>query len=195
MAKRTNSLGRGKPLVRRGHRSTLWDAFSAKVAEEERNADGLIQCAGCKQFFPRPDLHHKLGKNSYPELYFVRSNLTWLCRGPGSNECHAKAHSVSDRRPDVQQGQQPAASDDRGQDSFHKARQGASLRRSSAVAIEKTAGVSQTVFSSRRRGDDYILPKPPARFRPQPDLGHHAKGGSLRKRPAGGRNAPLADAG
>lgn len=179
MAKRINRLGRGKPLVRSGHRSTLWDAFAGKVAARERDSNGLIACEGCQKLFLRPDLHHRLGKNSHPELYFVRSNLIWLCRGPGTNDCHAKAHSTDNRRPDLQQSQPAPAGELSRETSFNKARRGTRLRRELAVAIKSPARLPQTVYSSRGSRDDHILSKPPARFRPQLDTGHLAEGRSL----------------
>lgn len=74
------------PIKRKGAKQTLWDAFSAKYAEEcrQRSQDGLIRCQcgepGCEERAYRPDLHHVIGKDEAPALYFHKPNLKWMVR-------------------------------------------------------------------------------------------------------------------
>lgn len=98
---RIGSLPRsGKPLKRsplkkRGHKTKLWEVFSAKKAEKDRNEEGLIKCQdyklglpACNESLARPDLHHLVGRDERPDLYFADENLIWLTR-----ECHRAAHN------------------------------------------------------------------------------------------------------
>lgn len=94
MLNRSSNLRRS-PIRRVGPKSTLWEDFAAKYAQEcrDRSVDGLIGCeasvheAGCERRLYRPDLHHLESRDAAPALYFHKPNLIWLSR-----PCHSKLH-------------------------------------------------------------------------------------------------------
>lgn len=72
----------------------MWDAFRAKKFDREKNEEGLIRCQDTKLGLPHcgisrssMDLHHIVGREAAPDLYFADENLVWLTR-----ECHETAH-------------------------------------------------------------------------------------------------------
>lgn len=82
------------PIRKKGRKGTLWEDFANKKAERDRDEEGLIDCQcdqvglePCGAATPRPDLHHIIGRDERPDLYFDESNLVWLIRS-----CHNKAH-------------------------------------------------------------------------------------------------------
>ena len=92
--RKSGSFLKRSPLRKRGRKTTLWDDFSAKKAIKDRDEEGLIKCQDwkvglrrCEIAIPRPDLHHVVGRENAPELYFAESNLVWLTRN-----CHDAAH-------------------------------------------------------------------------------------------------------
>lgn len=91
--KRTSFLSSGKP-IKSGKKPVEWKKFRDQLAETERDDDGILYCEGHKIGLPRCgiglpelDLHHVVGREVDPKLYFERSNLVWLTRS-----CHEKAH-------------------------------------------------------------------------------------------------------
>ena len=88
-------LSRGVYINKKGPLTTLWEEFRGKKLIRDRNGDGVIVCQDWKLGLPAcgetsdsPDLHHIVGREAQPALYFVDSNLVWLVRG-----CHDAAHS------------------------------------------------------------------------------------------------------
>jgi hypothetical protein len=97
--KRGGSIKRS-PLKKKGPMATLWDDFRGKKLLRERNDEGVIECQDWKIGLPRcgvsvasPDLHHIIGREEAPALYFHHPNLVWLVR-----TCHDEAH-LHPRRP------------------------------------------------------------------------------------------------
>lgn len=91
---RTKGFLKRTPLKKRGAMSQKWTKFRNQYAEECRNEEGLIMTEPEKVGLPReriavisPDLHHIIGRNERPDLYFEKSNLVWLTR-----EQHRKVH-------------------------------------------------------------------------------------------------------
>lgn len=90
-----SALKRGKKWInQKGPKTTLWEDFRAKKANNDRNREGLIACEDWKIGLPpcglssgSPDLHHIFGREDRPDLYFAEPNLVWLIRA-----CHDKAH-------------------------------------------------------------------------------------------------------
>ena len=88
-------LKRGKLLKKRGPLSVKWDEFRALKLIRDCDEEGLIKCqdykAGlppCRIAIPNPDLHHLVGRETDPSLYFEESNLIWVVRA-----CHQKLHN------------------------------------------------------------------------------------------------------
>lgn len=178
---RKSFIARRKPLKQKGHLTTLWASFAAKYAEEcrARSSDGLIACQcddHCGQSSYRPDLTHIISKAERPDLYFEKSNLRWQIR-----EHHEKEHAtVHDLRPTLQQSQQPASDRSNGQSSnVHQIRKSAQLRDAGSMATKDDCRKPQTVYTSSRRRDDYILPGPKTGSRPITGLRYNAKSWSL----------------
>lgn len=97
-----NPLKRGKFINKKGPLTTLWEVFRDKKLLRERNEEGLIECQDWKIGLPRcgvsvpsPDLHHIVGREEAPGLYFHHPNLVWLIR----ETCHAAAHSRNSSKP------------------------------------------------------------------------------------------------
>jgi hypothetical protein len=93
--KRTGMISRKKPLPAKGRKSRAWQEFRDQKAKRDCDEEGLIKCQDWKIGLPRcgiaipnPDLHHVVGRETDPRLYFEESNLIWLHRG-----CHNEAHS------------------------------------------------------------------------------------------------------
>lgn len=92
--KRGGSLKRSQ-LRKKGPMTTLWDDFRDKKLLRERNDEGVIECQDwriglprCGMSVPSPDLHHIIGREAAPVLYFHHPNLVWLVRA-----CHDAAHN------------------------------------------------------------------------------------------------------
>lgn len=84
-------------LKRRRKKAEKWAAYRNATAQNSLDEDGLIRCEDHKMGLPacgiarepnQMDLHHVIGRNERPDLYFDRSNLVWLTR-----ECHGEAHN------------------------------------------------------------------------------------------------------
>lgn len=91
---RRGSLRR-TPLKRTGPKHDVWKAFRDEKAAKERDEEGLLYCQDykiglerCHIGRPELDLHHIIGREAEPKLYFEHSNLVWLTR-----ECHDAAHN------------------------------------------------------------------------------------------------------
>lgn len=75
-----------------GPKAKAWKEFRDAKFERDKDEDGLIECQcykitirPCGRYTPSPDLHHIIGRDDAPHLYFEESNLLWLTR-----ECHEK---------------------------------------------------------------------------------------------------------
>src|SRR5687767_6271534 len=84
-----------KPLNRKGPKATLWEQFRGKKLLRDLNGNETIVCQDyriglprCGLSSPSPDLHHILGRDARPDLYFDDKNLVWLVRA-----CHELSHS------------------------------------------------------------------------------------------------------
>lgn len=91
---RRGSLKRTK-LKRTGPKHQEWQMFRDAKAEGDRDEEGLLHCQDFKIGLPRCgigrpslDLHHVIGRNASPHLYYEYSNLVWLTR-----KCHDAAHN------------------------------------------------------------------------------------------------------
>lgn len=87
-------LKRGKPPKKKGRLTTLWESFRAKKLIRDRDEEGTIVCQDyliglprCNERSDNPDLHHVVGRDTNPSLYFDDKNLVWLVR-----DCHEAAH-------------------------------------------------------------------------------------------------------
>lgn len=106
---RRKPLPRGVTINKRGPLTTLWENFRAKKLVRDKNRDGVIVCQDWKLGLPTcglesesPDLHHALGREARPDLYFTNSNLVWLVR-----ECHDKAHNRNTPKPSPETSNDP----------------------------------------------------------------------------------------
>ncbi len=86
---RTTSLKKVGPMA------IKWKKFRDEKFDRDKNEDGLVKCQDYLLGLPRcgiarisMDLHHLVGRQERPDLYFRDSNLVWLTR-----ECHNAAHS------------------------------------------------------------------------------------------------------
>lgn len=93
MLKRKGFL-RKTALNKIGPKTRHWQAFRKAYAEECRDEEGLIRTEPERVGLPRegisipsPDLHHIIGRDERPDLYYDKSNLVWLTR-----EQHQKVH-------------------------------------------------------------------------------------------------------
>lgn len=91
-----------KGLIKKiGPKQKEWKEFRDQKLIRDRDEDKIIICEDYKIGLPHcfgssdsPDLHHIVGRDTRPDLYFDESNLVWLMR-----ECHRKAHDeVSNQR-------------------------------------------------------------------------------------------------
>src|ERR1044072_711159 len=174
--KRGGFIKRKNPWLKsHTHHTTLWEVFSEKCAVADRDQDGLLHCEwleGCSVAAPRLDAHHTIGKATRPDLYFEKTNITWLCRDH-HEEVHRGAHNTG---ATIQQGEQSQDRKVRQPTSFHQIRQGARLRRASVVATQDSAKGSQDLHRSGVRRDNDLLSRSQAGSGPVPDSGHHAEG-------------------
>lgn len=142
--KRGGPLRRSKHLKKKGPKSTLWDEFRAKKLRlDKRGRDelpcedfriGLPSCGGASS---SPDLHHIVGREDAPSLYFASSNLVWLIR-----ECHNAAHGRDSDSPS------PEASDDAAGQVAQKTGDRKVLAVQSRPAQSSQRRTGTTVFSS-----------------------------------------------
>lgn len=74
-----------------------WRDFANQKAARDLDDDGLLRCEDYRLGLPRcgyarersqMDLHHIVGRNVEPKLYFEESNLVWLTR-----QCHQAVHA------------------------------------------------------------------------------------------------------
>lgn len=94
-------LPRGVSINKKGPLTTLWELFRDKKLVNERDENGEITCQDwklglppCGESLPSPDLHHIVGREEAPSLYFHHPNLVWLTR-----KCHDAAHSRDSSKP------------------------------------------------------------------------------------------------
>lgn len=97
MLKRTGFLKRS-PIRKVGSLTQKWREFATAKAARDLDDDGLLRCqdyqlglprCGYARERPQMDLHHIIGRNERPDLYFTEDNLVWLTRA-----CHEKAHEA-----------------------------------------------------------------------------------------------------
>ena len=110
-------LPKGVTINKKGPLTTLWENFRAKKAVNERDEEGLLHCQDWRIGLPRCgigrpelDLHHIIGREQAPSLYFHHPNLVWLTR-----DCHNAAHDRNPTQPSIEaendpEGQMGAAS-------------------------------------------------------------------------------------
>lgn len=94
MLKRNGFLKRSN-LKKFGPKAQKWKNFRNAYAEECRDEEGLIKTEPERVGLPRegisipePDLHHIIGRDERPDLYYDKSNLVWLTR-----EQHERVHN------------------------------------------------------------------------------------------------------
>lgn len=87
-------LKRGRPLKRIGPKAELWSKFRNAKFKKDSNVSGEITCqdyklglSKCGVSTSHVDLHHIIGREERPDLYFQEENLVWLTR-----DCHERAH-------------------------------------------------------------------------------------------------------
>lgn len=147
--KRYKPLKRGKRIKSRGSKATLWDYFAKRLADRERDSDGNLTCEDCGEIkAPVLDLHHEIGRTVRPDLYFDRKNLKWLCRGPGTNDCHGKAHNEEKVSRSNSYRPVPKAKNDPARQVEKTANSGAVLPLQGPVEFVSPRRTGRTVFSS-----------------------------------------------
>lgn len=102
ITKQGNSLKKKKALPKRGRLANEWEAYRNQRLVRDRDSEGLIRCQDTVVGLPHcgykaasPDLHHIVGRDTDPTLYFDDNNCIWLIRS-----CHDEAHRK--RMPNLQ---------------------------------------------------------------------------------------------
>lgn len=87
------------PLKKRGAKSDAWKKFRDAKLAADVDEEGLVRCQDaelglrhCGYSVSNPDLHHIIGRDQRPDLYFSDENLVWLRR-----TCHELAHRSGKR--------------------------------------------------------------------------------------------------
>lgn len=80
-------------LKKSGKKEKEWKEF--RDNKYERDGAESIRCqiahlGFSKCFNAGVDLHHIVGRNEDPELYYDETNMVWLCR-----QCHEDVHNLS----------------------------------------------------------------------------------------------------
>ena len=92
----TTSISRAT-IKRVGPKQKAWRSYREKRANSDLDEDELIKCqdhliglpaCGIAREPSSMHLHHVIGRDAAPKLYFEDSNNIWLTR-----ECHDEAHN------------------------------------------------------------------------------------------------------
>lgn len=174
--KNNDYIKRNKPIQKKGHLSTLWEVFAAKLIDERRESDGKVACAiHPQERLETPDAHHIIDKTERPDLYFYKPNIIHVCR-IGHGEIHDGTHHI---RTDILESKLQADGYARKSPSLHQIRQGSGLRRNGTLATKVQTRKAQTVFSSGSSRDNDLLPRPTTGSRSVFDIRRDAESRSL----------------